>query len=198
MQRLTTSQRRQLPNSWSWDGKTVAMVELHPENGWDIAMLETASRRTTTFLSSKFNETYPEFSPDGRWIAYSSDESNKSREVYVRSFPDPGMNYQVSSEGGTEPLWGRDGEQLFYRWQDTAWVVDIQTSGGFSTSKPRLLFGKPGFAPGYPVRNWDLSADGQRFLMVKLDEGKPTPVTELALALNWFEELKRLCPTGRN
>ena len=78
------------------------------------------------------------------------------------------------------------------------WVVDIRTDGGFSVSKPRLLFNAPGLMGSGPIRTWDLSLDGQRFLMVKLEETKPTPVTEMILVQNWFEELKRLCPTGRN
>ena len=76
------------------------------------------------------------------------------------------------------------------------WVVDVRTDGGFTTSKPRLLFEKPGYANGSPLRCWDLSLDGQRFLMVKLEQRKPTPVTELTLVQNWFEELKRLLPSS--
>jgi hypothetical protein len=78
------------------------------------------------------------------------------------------------------------------------WAVDVQTDGGFSTSKPRLLFERSGHAVGDPTRGYDLSLDGQRFLMVKLDQRKPTPVTEMILVQNWFEELKRLAPTGKN
>jgi len=107
------------------------------------------------------------------------------------------MKHQVSSEGGVEPLWARNGKQLFFRWQDQVWVVDVRTDGGFATSKPRLLFEKPGYLHGDPSRNYDLSLDGQRFLMVKGDQRKPTPVTEMILFQNWFEELKRLCPPGK-
>ena len=196
MERLTTSEYDQWPGSWSSDGKTVAFVEVHPDTGCDIAMLDVRSGRVTPFLNSQFNEKYPEFSPDGRWIAYTSDESKRD-EVYVRPFPGPGMKQQVSSEGGSEPLWARNGKQLFYRWQDQVWVVDVRTDGGFATSKPRLLFEKPGYAHGYPIRGYDLSLDGQRFLMVKLEQRKPTPVTEMILVQNWFEELKRLVPTGK-
>jgi hypothetical protein len=77
------------------------------------------------------------------------------------------------------------------------WVVDIQTDGGFSTSKPRLLFEKPGYGRGNPVRSYDLSLDSRRFLMVKLEQRKPAPVTELTLIQNWFEELKRPVPAGK-
>jgi hypothetical protein len=196
MERLTTSEYIQWPGSWSSDGKTVAMAEVHPDTGSDIAVLDAPSGRVTPFLNSQCDETFPDLSPDGRWIAYSSDES-KRNEVYVRAFPGPGMKQQVSSEGGREPLWARNGIQLFYRRLDQVWVVDVRTDGGFAMSKPRLLFEKPGYGSGSPIRAYDLSLDSQRFLMVKEENRKPTPVTEMILVQNWFEELKRLVPTGK-
>jgi eukaryotic-like serine/threonine-protein kinase len=144
----------------------------------------------TPLLNSRFSELYPEFSPDGRWIAYTSNESKRS-EVYVQPFPGPGPKHQVSTEGGTEPAWGRDGRQLFYRWQDQLWIVDGLTTGGFTAGKPRLLFEKSGYSSGSPVRSYDLSFDGKRFLMVKLEQRTPTPVQ------NWFEDVKRLVATGK-
>jgi len=196
MERLTTSEYYQRPGSWSSDGKTVAFVEGHPgDTGNDIAVLDTHSGRVKPFLNSQFNEVYPDFSPDGRWLAFTSDESKRD-EVYVQPFPGPGMKYQVSSEGGVQPLWARNGKELFYRWQDQVWVVDVQTDGGFRASKPRLLFEKAGYSGVViPVRGYDLSLDGRRFLMVKDEQRKPTPVTEMILVQNWFEELKRLLPT---
>jgi Tol biopolymer transport system component len=196
MERLTTSEYGRQPGSWSSDGKTVALVEGSPGTGFDITMMEVPSGRVTPFLNSPFNEGYPEFSPDGRWIAYTSDESNRT-EVYVRPFPGPGMKDLVSSEGGEEPVWARNGKQLFYRWENKIWVVDVRTDGGFAATKPRLLFEKPGYAAAFPIRTYDLSLDGQRFLMVKEGQRKPTPVTEMILIQNWFEELKRLVPTGK-
>jgi serine/threonine protein kinase/Tol biopolymer transport system component len=196
IERLTTSEYDQFAGSWSSDGKTVALADSHPGTSYDIALLDVPSGRVTPFLNSRFNEAYPEFSPDGRWIAYKSDESGRD-EVYVRPFPSPGMKYPVSSEGGTQPLWARNGKQLFYRRGDQVWVVDVRAEGGFTTSKPRLLFEKSGYIMGAPIRSYDLSLDGQRFLMVKLDQRKPTPVTEMILVQNWFEELKRLMPAGK-
>jgi len=197
MERLTTSEYDQDAGSWSSDGKAVAIMEVLEDGPIvDIALLDAPSGRVTPFLNSQFREMYPDFSPDGRWIAYTSEES-KRNEVYVRAFPGPGMKQQVSSEGGTEPLWSRNGKQLFYRRQDQVWVVDVRTDGGFATSKPRLLFEKPGYSRAEPIRTWDLSLDGQRFLMVKMEEIKPRPVTEMILVQNWFEELKRLVPLGK-
>jgi serine/threonine-protein kinase len=196
MERLTTSDYHQRPGSWSADGKTVAFVEVQSDATFDIALLDTRSGRVTSFLNSQYSEMYPEFSPDGRWMAYTSDESNR-QEVYVRPFPGPGMKQQVSSEGGSEPLWARNGKQLFYQWEDQVWVVDVRTEGGFATTKPRLLFEKPNFSQNDPTASYDLSLDGRHFLMVKWEQRKPSPVTEMILVQNWFEELKRLLPTEK-
>ncbi len=199
MERLTTTENAQYPGSWSFDGKTLVFVELRPDSGWDIELLDTTSGLATSFLRSPSNETYPEFSPDGRWIAYTSDESRRE-EVYVRPVPGSGMKYQISNEGGNQPLWAKDGKRLFYRWQDQVWVVDVETGSGLArlaTSKPRLLIKQPGYAAGAPIRNYDISLDGERFLMVKGGQRKPTPVTEMVLVQNWFEELKRLVPAGK-
>ena len=162
----------------------------------DIAMLDVHSGRVTPFLNSQSDEKYPEFSPDGRWIAYVSSESGRY-EVYVRPFPSSGMKLPVSTDGGMMPLWARNGKQLFYRWQDQVWAVDVRTEGGFSTSKPRLLFKISASDYDAVGRTYDLSLDGLRFLMVKREDRKPTPVTEMIIIQNWFEELKRLVPTGK-
>jgi Tol biopolymer transport system component/predicted Ser/Thr protein kinase len=194
MERLIESEYPQLPSSWSSDGKSVALVEARPDTGFDIAILDVDSGKLTPFLNSQFSEAYPEFSPDGRWMAYTSNESTRG-EVYVRQFPGPGMKYQISNEGGSAPLWARDGKQLFYRCGTQVWVVDVETDGGFSTSKPRLLFEKSGYSAGAGLRAWDLSLDGQQFLMVRVEQREPTPVTEMILIQNWFEELKERVPT---
>jgi len=196
MERLTTSESMQWAGPWSPDGKTAALVEVHRDGGRDIALLDVGSGRVTPFLNSPFIEEFPEFSPDGRWIAYTSNESKRS-EVYVQPFPGLGTKYPVSAEGGEQPLWARDSKQLFYRWEDQVWVVDVRTDGAFTASKPRLLLKHPGYYISHPIRSYDLSLDSQRFLMMKLEQRMPTPVTEMILVQNWFEELKRLVPTGK-
>ena len=196
MERLTTSENWQYPGSFTPDGSTLAFVEDHPETSEDILLLDMKSRRVTPFLNSKAREGWPEFSPDGHWMAYASNESGRY-EVWVRPFPGPGGKWQISKEGGAQPVWSKDGKQLFYRQADEAWVSDVRTEGGFSAGKPRLLFEKGGFFGGSPIRGWDLWPDGQGFLMIKLDERKPTPVTEIILIQNWFDEPKRLVPAGK-
>jgi Tol biopolymer transport system component len=200
MERLTTSDNNQWLGSFSPEGGTLAFVEDRPETGADILLLDLRSRRVTPFLSSKANDMDPTFSPDGRWLAYVSDETGRW-ETYVRPFPGPGGKWQISSEGGSEPLWARNGKQLFYRWESgdsqQVWAVDARTDGAFSASKPRPLFEGSRFQSGVP-RCWDISPDGQRFLMVKIEERKAAPLTEMVLVENWFEELKRLAPAGKN
>jgi eukaryotic-like serine/threonine-protein kinase len=198
MERLTTSQNHQVPASFSPDGATLAFVELDPDTGFDINLLDMKSRRVTAFLNSKSDELWPDFSPDGHWMAYVSNESGRC-EVYVRPYPGPGSKFQVSPEGGEAPLWSRNGKQLFYvAGPREYWVADVRTDRSFSASKPRLLFKSVELmADGLPSRSWDISLDGQRFLGVRPSERKPQPVTELILVQNWFEELKRLAP-GKN
>jgi serine/threonine-protein kinase len=199
MERLTQSEYFQWPGSWAPDGETLAFVEEHPETGRDIYLLSVRDRRVTAFLDSRFFEGYPEFSPDGQWIAYVTDESGRE-EVYVQPFPGPGGKWQISNEGGSWPLWAPNGRQLFYRSAglgSRVLVVDVQTVSGFSASKPRLLFEQPGYVRGTPIRTWDISPDGQRFLMAKLGESKRQPVTEIILVQDWFDELKRLVPAGK-
>jgi serine/threonine-protein kinase len=200
MERLTTSDNYQAAGPCSPDGTKLAFVESRPDTNTDILLLDLRSRRVRPFLNSPAWEAYPEFSPDGGWLAYTSNESGRD-EVYVRPFPGPGGKWLISQGGGLEPLWGRNGKQLFYRgWENDqvwVWVVDVRTEGGFSPGKPRLLFKEAGMGGTDPIRGWDISLDGQKFLMVKLEERKSQPVTEMILVQNWSEELKRLCPTGK-
>jgi serine/threonine-protein kinase len=196
IERLTTSPVHQYAGSCFPDGRTVALTEWgRRNNGYDIAILEVPSGRVLPFPNTQYDETDPEFSPDGRWIAYVSNESMRN-EVYLRPFPSLGTRSLVSSGGGEAPRWTRNGKELFYRRQNQMWVVNVQSATGFLVSKPRLVFEKPGYAGGGKARHYDLSLDGQRFLMVKLDQRKATPVTEMVLVQNWFEELKAKVPAG--
>ena len=197
MERLTTGEYTQCPASVTPDGATLVFVGTDPAGDLGLRLLDLQSRGVTPPLNARSGEAYPAFSPDGRWLAYASDASARE-EVYVRSFPNPGSKWKLSLEGGTEPLWARNGEQLYYRFQDQVWAVNVRAGAAFTPGKPRLLFEKPGYRRASPLACWDISLDGRHFLMVKLDERKPEPVTEMILVQNWLDELKRLCPTGKN
>jgi len=138
----------------------------------------------------------PAFSPDGRWVAYLSDESGR-QEIYVRPFPGPGGKMQISTEGGTEPMWARNGRELFYRNGDKMMVTAVETQPVFAASKPELLF-EAHYETGLSSfeRDYDVSPDGQRFLMIKGSE-QESAATQLNVVLNWSDELRRLAPAGK-
>ena len=140
-----------------------------------------------------FFESHGETSPDGRWLAYQSDESGET-QVHVRPFPDAnGGHWQVSASGGTKPVWSHDGKELFYLAGRAMMSVPIQTAPTFSAGNPAKLF-EGRYSPGLSSRAYDVSKDGQRFLMIKESsataEANPSPVN-MVVVLNWFEELKR-------
>jgi Tol biopolymer transport system component len=195
LERLTTDEYLNAPMSWSPDGQLLAFIEVNPTTGRDIWVLRLSDRKAQPFLRTRFNESVPRFSPDGRWLAYISDESGRY-EVYVVPYPGPGGKWQISTDGGTEPAWNRNGRELFYRSGDKMMAVDIVTQPGFSAGKPHMLFAGP-YAPT-PVTfpNYDVSRDGQRFLMLKPTEQAEAAPTQINVVLNWTEELKRLVPAG--
>ncbi|HEX9597672.1 MAG TPA: hypothetical protein VF982_12385, partial [Anaerolineales bacterium] len=111
-------------------------------------------------------------------------------EVYVQPFPGPGRRWQISTEGGTAPIWARSGRELFYRNGEQLMAVDITSQPSFSAARPRLLF-----EGQYRIfrTDYDVSPDGQRFLMLDPIE-RPQPATQINVVLNWFEELKQKVP----
>ena len=192
---LTESEHLQMPSSWSPDGKAVAFDEVRPNTGDDIWILfMDGDRKAELFLGTNFNERRPMFSPDGRWIAYESDESGRY-EIYLRPFPGPGARRQVSSGGGTQAVWNASGRELFYRSGDEVMVVDVRMEIEFALGNPRPLFERPQPFPDTPYwgRDYDAAPDGQRFIMIENAEPDPPP-TQLILVQNWAEELKRLVP----
>ncbi len=185
-----------MPGSWSPDGQVLAFSELSPTNGWDVWVLKLESdRKPRPFLQTPSNESIPMFSPDGRWLAYESDESGRE-EIYVRPFPGPGSKWQISADGGTEPVWARSGRELFYRNGDEMMAADIATQPSFSARKPKVLFEGHYESYGPFSSYYDVSPDGQRFLMVKENQ-QGTSASQINVVLNWFEELKRRVPSGK-
>ena len=178
---------------WVADGKTVLF------GGSDIHILRLGTdAEPETLLETDDTEAVFTVSPNGRWIAYKSNESGEE-QIYVRPFPDVSSGGQrlISDEpGATDPLWGHDGRELFYLTPDTAMAVPVETGDTFQRGTPRQLFSMAPYYQGANL-NWDLSADGQRFLMVKRDvvTGEDAPSSEIIVVQNWFEELTRLVPT---
>jgi len=196
LEQLTTSKAPHVPSSFSPDGQLLAYIEIAPTTGYDIWVLRLSDRKAQPFLQTPFNETAPRFSPDGRWLAYVSDESGRY-EVYVQPYPGPGGKWLISTEGGTEPVWNPKGRELFYRSGDKMMAVDIATQPSFSAGKPRVLF--EGHYQPTPLTfpNYDVSPDGQRFLMLKPIEGGEGAPAQINVVLNWFEELKHRVPPAK-
>jgi Tol biopolymer transport system component len=193
LERLTSDDYTQIPMSWSPDGQLLAFIEVNPATGYDIWMLRLSDRKSQPFLQSPFNESVPQFSPDGRWLAYISDESGRY-EIYVQPFPGPGGKWQISTEGGREPLWNRNGRELFYRNGNMMMSVDIATHPSFVAGKPKMLFEGPYQQAPATAPNYDVSPDGRRFLMLKATEQEQAAPSQINVVLNWFEELKRRVP----
>jgi Tol biopolymer transport system component len=196
LERLSTYENLQVPKSWSPDGQFLAFHEGSPKTGRDIWVLRMSDRKSQPFLVTPFNEGGPTFSPDGRWLAYVSNESGRP-EVYVQPFPGPGGKWQISTDGGAEPAWNRNGKELFYRSGNKMMALDVTTQPGFSPGKPHMLFEGQYSASEWPLIDtaYDVSPDGQRFLMTKAAE-QAAEATQINVVLNWFEELKQKVPTG--
>ena len=198
VERLTESENTQYSHVFSPDGKQLVYRENHPQTGGDLwARLMDGDGSSEPLLVTEFNERNAEISPNGRWMAYQSDASGQY-EIYVQPFPnvDEGL-FQISRGGGTQPLWARDGRELFYLGlggQLTAVSVRIDPSLDFGN--PEVVFEGSDFYSG-AGRTYDVSPDGKRFLMIKTGgAGDETSLPELVVVLNWFEELKRLVATN--
>ena len=146
-----------------------------------------------TLFATPFTEENPAISPNGRWIAYHSTESGRS-EVYVTPFPDVDRNrWQVSVSGGHDPTWAASGRELFFVGDNAMMSVDIVDAGeSLQFGQPEMLFAGDFVWSSSHARQYDVAPDGQRFLMMKPEEGSPQ---RIHVVLNWFEDLKRLVPT---
>jgi serine/threonine-protein kinase len=199
VERLTTFPYLQIPRSLSPDGTKMLITERNPGSNLDISVLSLKDEQTSSpLIQTPFVESHPSVSPDGRWIAYFSDESGQD-EVYVRPFPNVDQGkWQVSSDGGTEPLWIPDGRGLFYRDGQKMMKVFIEAKPTFTHGKPEVLFELDGrYLIRAPGQNHDISPDGLRFLMITEGEQTKTAPAAINVVLNWFEELKQLLPTGK-
>lgn len=197
--RLLDQKGMQSVVSWSPDGGHIAYVDLMTETSMDVLVLPLkGDRKPVPIAKSKFVEGSPKFSPDGKWVAYCSNESGRA-EVFVQPFPGPGPKIQVSTEGGTDPLWRRMSGELYYRNGDKMMAVRVRTQPTFAAERPGVLWeghyshgmSSSCARPGVTSFNYDVTADGQRFLMVK-DVHQDVASSRINVVLNWTQELKRL------
>jgi Tol biopolymer transport system component len=177
------------PNSVSPDGSTLLISRQTATMSQDVYALPLRGGEVRTIISTPAFEGGAQFSSDGRWLAYVSDEASQL-QVYVRPYPALDRRWQVSTEGGTAPVWSRNGRELFYRNGNKMMVVEVAAAGTeLHLSRPRFLFEQSyAFGQTITIANYDVSADGQRFLMIKDDPGSG----RLNVVLNWQEELRRL------
>jgi serine/threonine protein kinase/Tol biopolymer transport system component len=182
-ERLTTSETAQIAGSWSPDGQTLAIVDKHPTQGRDVWLVSPADRTRRPWLTSKSDEGAPRFSPNGKWLAYVSNEPGH-QEVFVRSVSGSGDRRQISPNGGTEPVWGRDGRELFYREGDRMMVVGLTgLDGDLRAGRPRTLFEGRFMKGSIDAGNFDVTPDGQRLVMVEADQ--PSASTAFHVLINW-------------
>jgi len=173
--------------SWSADGRFLVLYQTHPETDGDIWVLPLeGDRKPEHVLQTPADEGAAMFSRDGRFLAYVSNGSGRA-EVYVQAFPGPGGRWQVSTDGGTEPVWSRSGDELFFRSAERMMVVPVETEPTFAATKPRSLFEDTYDKHGWFIANYDVSPDGQSFLMVK---GGGEEEAQLVVVQNWPELLR--------
>jgi Tol biopolymer transport system component len=201
--RLTEGNQYERPAEWSPLVDTLLYTQ-DGRGGYDIWALEKGKPRVV--LNTRFPETYPALSPDGRWLAYASNESGRI-EVYVVSYPKPGRPQLISTAGGLAPAWNPKGGELFYvepvsqnaqtfavgSGVNRMMAVNVNTSTTFTAGPPRQLF-EARFIVANVVRGYDISSDGRRFLVVRQQERPLLKPDRIVLVQNWVRELERMLP----
>jgi len=185
--------RSAAPLSISPDGKTLLFGRRGPPRTGFYSMALDGSGKIQPYLESAFVLENAQFSPDGHWVAYTSNESGRD-EVYVQPFPGPGGKWMVSSGGASFPYWARNGREIFFRADDKMMAVPVEIQPTFKAGTPHLLFQSGAYlAQG----NYDVAPDGQHFLMIKENDA-PASNKQLNIVLHWTEELKLRPPEGKN
>ncbi len=182
---LLKSNETKNPTDWSSDGRFLLYQAIGAKTAYDLwALPLDGDRKPFPVLQTEFSETLGQFSPDGRWIAYQSTESGTAH-VYVQGFPKSGGKFQVSTTGGGRPRWRRDGKELYYLSTDRKMMaVDVKaTAATFEVGRPRELFQTRAATTPFYIHNYDVAADGQRFLInTALEAEGPPPMT---VVMNW-------------
>ncbi len=196
-ERLLQSALPAAPGSVSPDGRTLAFVQATPDHQADIELLSLADRRVTTFLSSRFDEVEPRFSPDGRWLAYASNESG-SYEVYVQSTTPNGGRWHVSTNGGRMPAWSPDGRALYYELGGALYRVPLRRGGakfGFGDPEKLMAHFDAGTEYGFGItKEYNVTADGS---FVVLEGENPPVTTQLNVIRGWQRTLMKRDPAPR-
>src|SRR5262249_20149677 len=208
VQRLAASPF-QYPSSWHPSGKFLAFEQFSPTANHDLIILpvegDEASGckpgKPTVFLNTPAVELSPVFSPDGRWIAYQSNESGRL-EIYVRPFPGPGGKWQISTDGGTYPVWSRTRSELLYATDRRIMVVSYTAhEDSFIAERPRpwsdVLFATRSRGTFGPGKAFDLHPDGERVAIAPAPLSQGTSVDKLVFIFNFFDELRRLAPVSK-
>ena len=187
---LLKSGEEKVPDDWSADGRFIVFETLNPKTKWDLWVLPmSGDRQPSPFLQTEFNERQAQLSPDGKWIAYTSDESG-TRDVYVQTFPAPGGRWRVSTGGGTQPRWRRDGRELFYIAAGRKLMAaDVKPGATFEAGVPKLLFDTRVLTSTDFRNHYVVSADGQRFLINSIIEERGA--IPISIVKNWTTLLKR-------
>jgi eukaryotic-like serine/threonine-protein kinase len=190
----------QSAESWSPDGNVIAYTVAGPGIPAKIMIARLdGNAQAQSVDNEKAPEGSPKFSPDGRWLTYCSNESGKP-QVYVQAFPGPGAKIQISNDGGTDPVWKRNGGELYYRNGDSMMAVAVTTAPIFVAGRPQQLW-KGHYShgmstscgpPGATSSNYDVTADGKRFVMVKDDDQDRAVSRQIVVCLGWADELRRM------
>jgi hypothetical protein len=199
-QQVPATGTTQNAESWSPDGTTIAYTAAAPGVPPSIMVAHLDGRQEPEVVDKeKAPEGSPKFSPDGRWLAYCSNESGKP-QVYVQAFPGPGAKIQISNDGGTDPVWKRGGGELYYRNGDSMMAIAVATAPTFKAGRPQELW-KGHYShgmstscgpPGATSSNYDVTADGKRFLMVRDDDQDRATSKQIVVVQGWADELRRM------
>ena len=178
---------------WFNDGQSLVYARTTQRFGradiWYATRREDGVFEQKEFLSTPAAEAIPTPSPDGRYLAYVSDESGRN-EVYIRQFPDGSGKRQVSLNGGKQPTWRRDGRELFYVERASLMAVEVSTEGGLMLGRPRKLFDSEDLRSFSRHAEYDVSPDGERFLTTAPDDDGAENRSVIRVVENWYEEFR--------
>jgi len=192
---LVNTSRAETGPEWSRDGRYVLYFRIGGQGaGFDLWFLERkedgSGWEPRPLLQTPADEIMPKISPDGRYVAYVSNESGQ-QEVYVQPFPESGHRVTVSTNGGTAPRWSRDGRELFYVEGQTLVAVSVSTEGALTVGEATRLFEDPSLNTGTDTTSFDVSADGRQFILAEpLETGVNAPKPSIHIVLNWYEEFR--------